>query len=238
METYDGPTVVSIYPYGATRYDPLVEAAVAEFVEKLFTPDDLGQITGVDFKEFIEAPGNHVEQFLGSLVDLQEYRRRLGNPILELARMYLVPPELVTPRLDDPEEKYSLGLLLELNMLLRWDSLLSDWRLLPGISLNSVVPVQLRLFESFVVRQIVDGDRVVEGVPRDRWLVFGRTHRPYLANRLGWPGEQFGNVAEQVTYWGKHGTPMSKSALWTPSYQAYNEVVNGASFTRDPLATS
>jgi len=91
--------------------------------------------------------------------------------------------------------------------------------------------------EPLVIRHVGVNDLAEPQWERDRAvpLVFGRTYRPYLVNRLGQPGEQLTHVAEQVMHWGKHGVPLFTTTRWVPTYEAYNRTTSFR-FARNPLA--
>lgn len=224
------------YPDGVQeRYTPGIERAAMLFAAMLFKPDELGRAAGVNFKEYL--PGTrHAKLQLDGLEALKTYRRQFGNPALVKINMFAVPRSHALHRLDWPDKRYDWDALMELNMVLTGDALSPAWLNYQGITPDAEVPVQLRMREALVIHHVGVTDSVEPQWGRDRAvpLVFGRTYRPYLVDRLGQPGDQLSHVAEQVMHWGIHGVPMFTTERWVPTYVAYNRTTPYR-FSRNPL---
>jgi hypothetical protein len=220
-------------------YEPKVEKAAKYFTHCLFDPDELPFAAARSFREHLNRDGQ-VSLSLDGLPALQAYRRTLGKPQLVRANVLAVPRSLAMSRLDEPDTKYDWDALLELNMLLGWDDLTPEWQKFPGADPGVKVPVQLRMREPLIVKPPRYNEDITPGIVWDfnKPMVFGRTHVPYLKDRLGQPGDQFAHVGEQVKFFFRRGVAMSTSATWTPTFQAYNQIVSDARFEHDPLAAS
>lgn len=218
-------------------YEPRVERAAKHFTCCLFDPDELPFAAARTFREHLNKNGQIVLS-LDGLSALQAYRRGLGKPRLVRANILAVPRSLAMFRLDEPDIPYDWDALIELNMLLEWDDLTPEWQKFPGADPKAKVPVQLRMREPLIVKLPRYNEDIVPGIVWDfnTPLVFGRTHVPYLKDGVGQPGDQFPHVGEQVAFFFKRGVAMSTSSNWVPTFEAYNQTVNGARFEHDPLA--
>jgi len=215
------PRVATFYPETTDeRYDPDIQSLAEVAAWLLFMPNRLGAAYHKRFKEF--AP-DHDDPTLDGLAAFQEYRYRLGEPELLSAYHYVIPPSRALRRLGGPG-RYNWNSLLELTMLIPYNSLFPDWR--GGLGPDDKVPFQLRILEPNYSR-ILNGDEApVIGMPQGTRLIMERFATPYLIDHMGVHGDQFALAGEQAAFYAEHRKPMwemPERSGWVPTWVAYNE---------------
>lgn len=183
------PEIRFRYPESASprnRYEPGIERVGRMFMELLFRPHRLHEVTSPDFVE--QLPGEGIT--LRGLQALLDYRARFGDLTLLKADTIAVPSELSPTIPNANGERYAFSSVTEFTFNLPPDA--------------PQFPTRVRMWESL---------DILPGNGPEGLLVHGRTYQPLGATGPLTGTQQHAFVAEQVVHFTSRGETLPMAPI-------------------------